>query len=82
MDGLRFAPSFLIQGSCIQHEKSRCADDGGYYYEIYHLASNSIWFNTEKPHRSLNKKPPLRYYIDSLHANNKKSNMLWTLTFG
>ena len=39
-----------------------------------------IWYNTEKPHRSINKLPPLRYYIDMFVINNKKSNILWTLT--
>jgi putative transposase len=60
------------------HEDELLSDD---LVEFNHnLMEYLIWFNTEKPHRSLNKKPPLRYYIDSLHANNKKSNMLWTLT--
>jgi hypothetical protein len=45
----------------------------------HNLMEYLIWFNTEKPHRSLNKKPPLRYYIDSLKTSIKKSNMLWTL---
>ena len=37
-----------------------------------------LWYNTEKPHRSLNKHPPLRYYVDNF--TDTKSNMLWTLT--
>ena len=39
-----------------------------------------IWYNTEKPHRSIGKVPPLRYYLDNFIASPKKSNMLWTLT--
>lgn len=38
-----------------------------------------IWYNTEKPHRSIGKLPPLRYYLDNFVAP-QKSNMLWTLT--
>jgi len=38
-----------------------------------------IWYNTEKPHRSIGKLPPLRYYLDNF-VNPQKSNMLWTLT--
>jgi transposase InsO family protein len=39
-----------------------------------------IWYNTKKVHRSLNNKPPLKYYLDEVINNPKKSNMLWTLT--
>jgi len=38
------------------------------------------WYNTKKPHRSLNKLPPLRYYIDCFIQDLQQSNMLWTLT--
>ena len=38
-----------------------------------------IWYNTEKPHRSIGKLPPLRYYLDNFVIP-QKSNMLWTLT--
>jgi putative transposase len=38
-----------------------------------------IWYNTEKPHRSIGKLPPLRYYLDNF-VTPQKSNMLWTLT--
>lgn len=38
-----------------------------------------IWYNTERPHRSLGKLPPLRYYIDTF-ISPLQSNMLWTLT--
>jgi hypothetical protein len=31
-------------------------------------------------HRSLNNKPPLKYYLDEVINNSKKSNMLWMLT--
>ena len=39
-----------------------------------------IWYNTKKVHRSLNNKPPLKYYLEEVINNSKKSNMLWTLT--
>lgn len=39
-----------------------------------------IWYNTEKPHRSIGNIPPLRYYLNSLPSAPEKSNMLWTLT--
>ena len=38
-----------------------------------------IWYNTERPHRSIGKLPPLRYYLDKF-VTPQKSNMLWTLT--
>ncbi|MBI4267999.1 MAG: transposase [Chloroflexi bacterium] len=38
-----------------------------------------IWYNTEKPHRSINNLSPLRYYLDNF-ISPQKSNMLWTLT--
>jgi hypothetical protein len=38
-----------------------------------------IWYNTEKPHRGIGKKPPLRYYLEKF-ATPEKSNMLWPLT--
>lgn len=40
-----------------------------------------VWYNTEKPHQSLNKISPLRYYLDKFIFNTQKSNMLWTTTF-
>jgi putative transposase len=39
-----------------------------------------IWYNTEKPHRGIGKKPPLRYYLEKFAAP-EKSNMLWPLTY-
>jgi len=39
-----------------------------------------IWYNTEKVHRSIGKKPPLRYYLDNFVTSPQKSNMYWTLT--
>jgi len=39
-----------------------------------------IWYNTKKLYRSLNNKPPLKYYLEEVINNPKKSNMLWTLT--
>ncbi len=39
-----------------------------------------IWYNMEKPHRSIGNLPPLRYYLDNFITTPKKSNMLWTLT--
>jgi hypothetical protein len=39
-----------------------------------------IWYNTNKVHRYLNNKLSLKYYLDEVINNSKKSNMLWTLT--
>jgi putative transposase len=39
-----------------------------------------IWYNTVRPHRSIGKIPPLRYYLDKFVTNPQKSNILWTLT--
>jgi len=39
-----------------------------------------IWYNTKKVHRSWNNKPLLKYYLDEVINNSKKSNMLWRLT--
>lgn len=39
-----------------------------------------IWYNTKKPHRSLNRLPPLRYYLNNFIDDAKQSNMSWTLT--
>lgn len=33
------------------------------------------WYNTKKPHRTFNKLPPLRYYIDCFIQNLQQSNM-------
>ncbi|PIW80928.1 hypothetical protein COZ97_04245, partial [bacterium CG_4_8_14_3_um_filter_33_28] len=38
-----------------------------------------IWYNTRKAHRSLNKQPPLKYFLNNFILP-QKSNMLWTLT--
>ena len=43
------------------------------------LMNYLIWYNTEKPHRGIGKKPPLRYYLEKF-ASPEKSNMLWPLT--
>jgi hypothetical protein len=45
------------------------------------LMNYLIWYNTEKPHRGIGKKPPLRYYLENF-ATPEKSNMLWPLTAG
>lgn len=39
-----------------------------------------LWYNTEKPHQSLAKQTPLRYYLNNYIFNIQKSNMLWTST--
>jgi hypothetical protein len=39
-----------------------------------------IWYNTEKPHCSIGKIPPLRYYLDNFITKPNNSNMLCTLT--
>jgi putative transposase len=47
----------------------------------HYLMAYLLWYNTEKPHRSIGKLPPLRYYLDNFVADPNKSNMYWTLTF-
>jgi len=39
-----------------------------------------IWYNTERPHRSIGKLPPLKYYLNNFFKPTQNSNMLWTLT--
>ena len=39
-----------------------------------------LWYNTTRPHKSLQKIPPLKYFIDNYITNTNQSNMLWTLT--
>jgi putative transposase len=39
-----------------------------------------IWYNTERPHRSIGKLPPLKYYLNNYFIPQHKSDMLWTLT--
>ncbi len=39
-----------------------------------------IWYNTERPHRSIGKLPPLKYYLNNFFHTPHKSNMIWTLT--
>jgi putative transposase len=46
----------------------------------HYLMAYLLWYNTEKPHRSIGKLPPLRYYLDNFVADPNKSNMYWTLT--
>ena len=41
-----------------------------------------LWYNTEKPHRSLDGLPPLRYYLNNFLATPSHSHMSWTLTTG
>ena len=38
-----------------------------------------IWYNTIRPHRSIGKVSPMRYYLDN-YCHLDQSNMLWTLT--
>lgn len=39
-----------------------------------------LWYNTTRPHKSLQRIPPLKYFIDNYITNTNQSNMLWTLT--
>jgi len=43
-----------------------------------HLMKYLVWYNTERPHRSIGRMPPLRYYLDTFVP--QQSQMLWTLT--
>lgn len=44
------------------------------------LVDYLLWYNTEKPHRNLDKMPPLKYFLKNFIFNTEKSNMLWTRT--
>jgi len=46
----------------------------------HNLMEYLLWYNTIRPHKSLQKIPPLKYFIDNFITNTQKSNMLWTLT--
>ncbi len=37
------------------------------------LMGDLIWYNTEKPHRSINKLSPMMYYINVVIKNKKNS---------
>jgi len=45
-----------------------------------HLMEYLLWYNTQKPHRSLGNTPPLKYHLQSSGLNNPQSNMYWTPT--
>ena len=44
------------------------------------LMEHLIWYNTEKVHRGIGKKAPLRYYLDKFITDPEKFNMHWMLT--
>lgn len=44
------------------------------------LVKYLTWYNTEKPHRSIGKIPPLLYFVNNFINDTKKSNILWTAT--
>jgi hypothetical protein len=39
-----------------------------------------LWYNIEKPHKGLNKLPPLKYYVNEFVKQPAQSNMSWTPT--
>lgn len=39
-----------------------------------------LWYNTERPHRSLGRLPPLRYLLNTVANWGRQSNMWWTHT--
>jgi len=45
-----------------------------------HLMEYLLWYNTQKPHRSLGNLPPLRYHLLTSGRHNPQSNMYWTPT--
>ena len=67
-----------IQEQYVQWNEDDLVDDINEFNRK--LMKYLIWYNTEKPHRSINKFSPLRYYINMFVTNKNKSNMLWTLT--
>ena len=65
----------------IQEQHVRWHKDELYETENFNrgLMNYLLWYNTEKPHRRLNKEPPLKYYVDNF-LKVQESNMLWTPT--
>lgn len=65
----------------IQEQHVRWHEDELYDTEEFNkgLMEYLIWYNTKKPHRSLGRLPPLRYYLDNFITEFQQSNMLWTL---
>lgn len=65
----------------IQEQHVRWHQDELYDTEEFNqgLMNYLVWYNTKKPHRSLGRLPPLRYYLDNFITDVKKSNMVWTL---
>jgi transposase InsO family protein len=57
-------------------------DDLGYDINRfnYQLMDWVLWYNTERPHFTLNLKSPMRALLDSLQLIPVESNMLWTNT--
>ena len=41
-----------------------------------------LWYNTQRPRRSLKQIPPLRHILNTLFLTPQKSNVLWTHTGG
>ena len=39
-----------------------------------------LCYNIEKPHKGLNKMPPLKYYVNEFVKQPSQSNMSWTST--
>jgi transposase InsO family protein len=39
-----------------------------------------LWYNTQRPHLSLGRLPPLRFFLESFAKDAAQSQMLWTLT--
>ena len=46
----------------------------------HQLSDWLIWYNTKRPHYSLNLKSPMQYLLDLLQLPVQESNMLWTDT--
>lgn len=46
----------------------------------HHLMDWLVWYNTKRPHYSLNLKSPMQYLLDLLQLKPAESNMLWTDT--
>lgn len=57
-------------------------EDLAYYMEDFNhqLMDWLIWYNTIRPHYSLNLKSPMQYLLDLLQLTPHESNMLWTDT--
>lgn len=61
------------------HKETLAYDLDGFNHKLIDWL---LWYNLERPHYALNQIPPMRYIVNNLSLTPKKSNMLWTHTWG